>query len=134
MGRPLGREGAVSARRALLALGLLACGGASSSNDYAGAVGTAAMGVAGAAVHRAATKGCFGQCLSGTLCNRETGLCERMPCGGACPGDWVCDASGPVEKCVQANRNEAPPECRPALDGGSLLLVTCPDAGADAAR
>jgi hypothetical protein len=125
----------VSPRRAALGVPVLllaACGG--SRNDYGGAVGTAAFGMAGAAVHRVTTKGCYGQCLSGTRCNTETGLCERMPCGGACPGDWVCDATGPAERCVQPKGNESPPECRPTEDGGSLLLVTCSDGGADAAR
>jgi hypothetical protein len=62
----------------VLALALLACSGGS-SNNYVGAARAAAFGVGAAAVHRAATGYCWGDCVAGTVCNRDTGLCERAP-------------------------------------------------------
>jgi hypothetical protein len=61
-----------------LALALVACSAGNTSN-YVGAARAAAFGVGAAAVHRAATGYCWGDCVAGTFCNRDTGLCERAP-------------------------------------------------------
>ncbi len=35
--------------------------------------------------------GCVATCTAGTICDEDTGQCER-PCGGACRDDEVCTA------------------------------------------
>ena len=50
---------------------------------------------------------CVG-CTFGFTCNEDTGLCERLPCGGRCSADEVCENSpaGPV--CVAQKRPPVP--------------------------
>lgn len=54
-------------------------------------INTAIAGTA-AAVSRA-NGGCFSgeACPPGTLCNRQTGYCDRLPCDGKCTPEQMCD-------------------------------------------
>ncbi|HEX7600518.1 MAG TPA: hypothetical protein VF316_02890 [Polyangiaceae bacterium] len=78
---------------------VLGCGG---HGDGAGAVVTAVSAVAAAGVNRAVTKDCWGQCLGGLVCDRESGVCvKRPPCGGVCKDDETCDDTGATERGVR---------------------------------
>jgi len=70
-----------------------------------GGVGLAPALAAGASVQRRLEGDCYVPCLKGTLCNRETGLCETLPCRGECKKGERCDESGVIPKCVA----ETPP-------------------------
>ena len=42
---------------------------------------------------------CYNRCQENDMqCNRETGYCERIPCGGYCPRGTSCDAH--ADECV----------------------------------
>lgn len=59
----------------------------------------AAAAVAGSA-HRRMNGECFVACLKGTACNKETGLCDELPCRGECRADERCEENGLVDRCV----------------------------------
>lgn len=61
-----------------LGLALFACSARNRAN-YVGAAGATAFGVGAAAVNRVVTGDCWADCVAGTVCNRDTGLCERAP-------------------------------------------------------
>ncbi len=106
----------------------------SHSNSALGAIVATGAAVAEVAVYRATQNGCWGQCGAGAECNQETGLCERIPCGGRCSGDSVCEQRGDQEACVPPDLAfpSAQARCAPDPDAGSLLVVACTDAGASA--
>ena len=81
--------------RALLAAMLLS-GCAASTVVGASTVTAAALGTS--AMQRRAG-GCYANCVNGTTCNPNTGLCERMPCDGACGRDEHCEVSALASKC-----------------------------------
>ncbi len=86
-------------RAALVLLLAVGCGGASSDSTANAIVGTAAA-VAGAGISRATTKGCWGQCLSGLVCDHQSGMCVRnTPCSKRCAVDERCE-EGVVARCV----------------------------------
>lgn len=58
--------------------------------------------VAGAFINRA-QGGCYAGCPAGTTCNTKTGLCDELPCRGACGWNEVCLGSGLAAKCVSAS-------------------------------
>ena len=67
-------------RLLMLLLVVTACSGASKkTNTYAGAGVTAGIAVAAAAINRAATDECWGNCLHGYLCDKVKGVC--VPAG-----------------------------------------------------
>jgi hypothetical protein len=63
-------------------------GGGMSAPMAAGQSVGAAIG--GAAASRA-LGGCVASCPPGTVCNTQTGLCDRVPCGGRCAPEELCD-------------------------------------------
>ncbi|WP_437738161.1 hypothetical protein [Sorangium sp. So ce1335] len=70
------------------------------SNDYAGAAATLAAAAGATVAQREAYDICYASCPIGTACNPETGLCERLPCGGKCPADRRCKIVEGKEACV----------------------------------
>jgi hypothetical protein len=72
--------------------------GVSASNDFVGAAVFAASGVGASVVNRKVTGDCYAACPPGTVCNRETGLCDPRPC--SCPADKVCETVGGETLCV----------------------------------
>lgn len=58
-----------------------------------------ATGVGATAVHRRVTGGCWANCQPGTQCDRDSGLCVPIPCGG-CPVDTKCVATPRGPECV----------------------------------
>jgi len=61
---------------------------------------------AGASVARRTEGECYAPCNPGTRCNPDTGLCERIPCGGQCAENQYCDETGLVARCVFAGEAE----------------------------
>jgi hypothetical protein len=94
-----------------------------------------AMGVAQTAIYRKATGyKCWAACQQGYACSEKTGTCERLPCGGGCPGSQVCEQRGAIEVCVEPTHQELEvvnePEMCPVPDASPLLRVPC-DAAPD---
>lgn len=77
-----------------------ACAGPAASAAGNAALNTAIA--AGAAGISRAQGGCYANCPPGTRCIEDTGLCERIPCGGACGPSERCELSGLLERCVSA--------------------------------
>jgi hypothetical protein len=68
-----------------------------------GAVGSAIFNTAVAATVsgvRRAEGDCYTVCNPGTTCNRNTGLCDQLPCGGTCQFDQRCEVTPVGEACV----------------------------------
>ena len=86
------------ARLAFVALALLACK-TGSPNTLAGAALTTAAGI-GAAVANRAAGGCIAMCTNGTVCNPNTGLCDRQACDGRCGPSEICEETFTGSKCV----------------------------------
>jgi hypothetical protein len=110
-------------RRLLLltVVGVLECEpyGPGVTHSTAGAVfGATAIGAT--ALQRSATSGCWANCQTGTQCDKESGMCVPIPCGG-CPADAICVDSPRGEECVHRAR-----ETR--VDS----IIDAGDAGADA--
>jgi len=78
----------------LLGLALVGCGRAATGAALNTAV---AVGVGAARVSRGR---CFSECVRGTRCNPRSGLCESVPCEGACKSNEICDESRLVPRCV----------------------------------
>lgn len=77
---------------------LSGCAGAA-----AGAVGNAAINTAIAATAsgvRRANGDCFTPCNPGTACNKATGMCDPIPCGGSCNFDQKCQSTYLGDRCV----------------------------------
>lgn len=76
----------------------------------AGAVANAAINTAVAATAsgvRRANGECFTPCNPGSACNRETGLCDPLPCSGRCNFDQKCESTYVGDQCVSVK--ELPP-------------------------
>jgi hypothetical protein len=71
-------------------------------NDYVGAGVLAATGIGASVIHRKITGDCYAACPPGTVCDRDSGLCERRGC--ACPADQVCEVVGGEVVCTQPPR------------------------------
>lgn len=102
-----------------LAVGLLSlfgCGSAS-GNSAVGAAVMTSLAAASSAASRGAG-GCYAQCTHGTVCNRATGLCERLPCGGQCREGQICD---PVTDTCTEQRRSVPVEVIGMLARGMWL-------------
>jgi hypothetical protein len=80
--------------------------------SMAGCAGAAAGAVANAAVNtaiagtvsgvRRANGDCYTVCNPGSACNRSTGMCDPLPCGGRCNFDEKCESTYLGDKCVSA--------------------------------
>lgn len=113
-----------------------ACGGTpgygNGTNDYAGALVTAGAGVFAAGGNRALTGDCWARCRNGMMCDRDSGMCVDVPCGGTCPADWKCQRIGGREQCVQPTLAHKEIDLCPVPDASSILLrMPCADAGPD---
>jgi len=114
----------------ILVLAAGACGG-SSSQKAAGAALTLGMGVAAAAINRAATGDCWATCPTGTQCDKASGTCVPLPCRNACPADSRCIVSEGRETCVRSGpRDIAGEEIPPAPESD----IAAADAGPDPCR
>ena len=57
----------------------------------------------GASAYKRSTGDCYVDCLPGTRCNRQTGLCETLPCRDKCGPNETCEESMGGIKCIPAN-------------------------------
>lgn len=83
---------------ALAVLVAVAGCGASSATLVNAAVNTA-VGAAVSAARRSSGK-CYTWCDEESRCNPDTGLCERMPCGGHCSLGRHCESTPTGEHCM----------------------------------
>ncbi len=68
------------------------------SNSVAGAtLGVTAVGAT--AIYRRQTGGCWANCQTGWQCDRDSGTCVPIPCGG-CRADEKCVRSPRGDECV----------------------------------
>lgn len=58
----------------------------------------------GVGVARRAAGDCFTICTPGNTCNRETGLCDPLPCGGKCAFDEKCQVLPTGDRCVPVSQ------------------------------
>jgi len=86
-------------RPALLALLVVAGMGCRSSSTNAGDMVAAVVLAATSSAISRAQGDCFALCTAGTFCNRDSGLCEPLPCRGACEADQICVRKGRQEVC-----------------------------------
>ncbi len=102
----------------MLGAGLAAC----SAGGAAGpAAANAAIGVAAAAVSRS-QGGCYSACPVGTACNPKTGMCDELPCRGACQPSERCDTNRLIPACVP--RVEAMPDLQIKQKEGPPTPIT----------
>ncbi|WNG13473.1 hypothetical protein [Cystobacter fuscus] len=80
-------------RGAVMAVVLSLCGCAGD------AVLNTASALGASAVSRS-RGGCYAACPMGTTCDKATGLCEQLPCRGACAPYQECLQEGLVHRCV----------------------------------
>lgn len=97
-----------------LAVACTSACGADAGSKVAGAAITAGAAVAIAGVNRAATGGCWADCRPGTHCDKESGTCVRIPCGGSCGPAERCSPVEGEERCVPRASSEAEASARPA--------------------
>ncbi|MBI4954511.1 MAG: hypothetical protein HY908_20975 [Myxococcales bacterium] len=88
------------------------CG--ASARDYAAAAITAGVAIAAAAVNRAATDECWGNCGRGELCDPVSGLCVPAPPEGVVLDHDPCATAGVGGEGGSARECEAGPEDAPA--------------------
>lgn len=74
--------------------GCAASGGAVTSALINTAIAGTASGV------RRAQGECYTPCNPGYTCNKSTGMCEAIPCGGRCGFDQKCEITAVGEQCV----------------------------------
>lgn len=76
----------------------------------AGCAGVAAGSVANAAINtaiagtvagvRRANGDCYTVCNPGSACNKSTGMCDPLPCGGRCNFDEKCESTHLGDRCM----------------------------------
>ena len=82
---------------------------------YPAAAVMAGTGVAAVGVNRSLTGDCWGWCHAGSVCDRDSGLCVRQPCGGECQYDELCENG----RCVLRRRERT--ASVPDTDGATSL-------------
>lgn len=77
---------------------LSGCAGAAAGAVVNAGVNTAIAATASGV--RRANGECFTPCNPGTTCNKSTGMCDAIPCGGKCNFDEKCESTYVGDKCV----------------------------------
>lgn len=78
--------------------GLSGCAGAAAGAITNAVVNTAVAGTVSGV--RRANGECFTICNPGSACNKSTGMCDPLPCGGRCNFDEKCESTYLGDKCV----------------------------------
>lgn len=86
---------------ALLLAPLAACHTGSSNTMAGAAIMTGLAG--GASAYRRSQGECYVACLPGTRCNRQSGLCEALPCRDKCGPGETCAETETGIACVPAS-------------------------------
>ena len=63
------------------------------------AIGSTIFGATASGISRA-SGGCWAACPTGTICNRNSGLCEELPCRGLCGSDEHCELTPTSSHCL----------------------------------
>jgi hypothetical protein len=79
-------------------LTMTGCAGAAAGAVSSAAINTAMAGTVSAV--RRANGECFTICNPGSACNKATGMCDPLPCGGQCAFDQKCESTYLGDKCV----------------------------------
>jgi hypothetical protein len=89
-------------RTLTLAAALLLAACRTATPGVSTAVGASTMTAAaiGAAAASRAAGGCIAVCTNGTICNTNSGLCERAPCEGRCGPGERCESTFTGNQCV----------------------------------
>jgi hypothetical protein len=128
-------------RAAILALLLLGCSGQKPRASFVPGVSTA-TGVATSVVAAVAASagsralgGCYAICQQGEVCNRNSGLCDVVPCRGLCGAGERCESGFLGDKCVQSGDglSATSKSAAPASAAGAIRIETKPPVP-DAAR
>lgn len=92
--------------RALLlaVVGFSGCAASAAAVTNAAVTTAIAASVSGA---RRAQGDCYTPCNPGTTCNKETGYCDPLPCGGKCDFDQQCVITATGEECRKVERSKA---------------------------
>lgn len=78
---------------------LLLCGCAAAGGAVVNAaINTAVAGTVSGV--RRANGDCYTVCNPGSSCNRQTGMCDPLPCRGECRFDEHCEVAPVGDKCV----------------------------------
>ena len=93
----------LAALAAALAAALVPSCGHTSANTAAGAVIMTSL-AGGVSAARRANGECYVDCLPGTRCNRQSGLCEALPCRDRCGPDETCDETITGIRCIPASQ------------------------------
>lgn len=84
----------------VVTVGFQGCAGAGAGAIANAAINTALAGtVAGV---RRANGDCYTICNPGSACNKATGMCDPLPCGGRCNFDEKCESTFTGDKCVSS--------------------------------
>jgi hypothetical protein len=59
---------------------------------------------AGASAAKRSSGDCYVDCLPGTRCNRQSGLCEALPCRDKCGPDEGCEETITGIRCIPASQ------------------------------
>ena len=73
-----------------------------SSNTIAGAAIMTGL-AGGASAYKRSTGDCYVDCLPGTRCNRQSGLCEALPCRDKCGPNEGCEETVTGIRCLPAS-------------------------------
>jgi hypothetical protein len=118
-------------------LGGCTTGRLGTGSETLGGAGATTAAALGAAIAERASGNCIAICTAGTTCNRNTGLCEPMPCHGECGPNEHCEQTFSGERCVAGgptsvetvvNRNGPPvpagvlPAAAPPTDGSPTIV------------
>jgi hypothetical protein len=91
---------------AIVVLHLFSNCAAASGSVASALINTAiAVGVSGA---RRAEGDCYTPCNPGSFCNKDTGLCDPLPCGGRCNFNEFCQQNYDGERCVNTSASQKP--------------------------
>lgn len=63
------------------------------------AIGSSILAGTASGISRA-SGGCWAACPTGTICNRNNGLCEELPCRGLCSSDEHCEVTPTSSRCM----------------------------------
>lgn len=83
--------------------GMVPSCGHTSANTAAGAVIMTSL-AGGVSAARRANGECYVDCLPGTRCNRQSGLCEALPCRDKCGPNETCDETITGIRCIPASQ------------------------------
>jgi hypothetical protein len=83
----------------VLLVGASGCTGSRGSSSAVDAVVNVALAAGSSALSRSSGD-CYASCPTGTMCNKETGFCERLPCRGECRSNEECVEQALTYRCV----------------------------------